>query len=420
MSYVDMSTSELETLKAALETEYASHCAKRLSLNMARGKPGCDQLALSLPMLDELTSSSDLIAEDGTDCRNYGVMDGIAEAKRLMGEVMEHDPANVCVFGNSSLNIMFDLVTAGYTHGYLGSTPWCKLPEVKWLCPVPGYDRHFGITESYGIEMIPISMNENGPDMDEIERLVAEDDSIKGIWCVPQYANPTGITYSDETVHRLAEMPCAASDFRIFWDNAYCVHHLYDDEREHVADIAAACESAGNPNRYFKFASTSKVTLPGAGIAAVAASAENIAEIKARVGVQTVGYDKMNQLRHVRFLKDATGVDALMKKHAAIIRPKFELVARMLEEGLRQRRHRNVDEPRGRILRQLRWIGGNRKTHGRARQKSRRYYDGRWRNMALQARPTRHEHSHRPYPAAAFRAPASHGSICVLRKARRR
>lgn len=182
---------------------------------------------------DELTSSTDLIAEDGTDCRNYGVMDGIAEAKRLMGEVMEHDPANVCVFGNSSLNIMFDLVTAGYTHGYLGSTPWCKLPEVKWLCPVPGYDRHFGITESYGIEMIPISMNENGPDMDEIERLVAEDDSIKGIWCVPQYANPTGITYSDETVHRLAEMPCAASDFHIFWDNAYCVHHLYDDEREH-------------------------------------------------------------------------------------------------------------------------------------------------------------------------------------------
>ena len=334
MSYVDMSTSELETLKAALETEYASHCAKGLSLNMARGKPGCDQLALSLPMLDELTSSSDLIAEDGTDCRNYGVMDGIAEAKRLMGEVMEHDPANVCVFGNSSLNIMFDLVTAGYTHGYLGSTPWCKLPEAKWLCPVPGYDRHFGITESYGIEMIPISMNENGPDMDEIERLVAEDDSIKGIWCVPQYANPTGITYSDETVHRLAEMPCAASDFRIFWDNAYCVHHLYDDEREHVADIAAACEAAGNPNRYFKFASTSKVTLPGAGIAAVAASAENIAEIKARVGVQTVGYDKMNQLRHVKFLQNKEHTLALMKEHAKILKPKFDMVVETLEREI--------------------------------------------------------------------------------------
>ena len=347
MSYVDMSTSELETLKAALETEYASHCAKGLSLNMARGKPGCDQLALSLPMLDELTSSSGLIAEDGTDCRNYGVMDGIAEAKRLMGEVMEHDPANVCVFGNSSLNIMFDLVTAGYTHGYLGSTPWCKLPEVKWLCPVPGYDRHFGITESYGIEMIPISMNENGPDMDEIERLVAEDDSIKGIWCVPQYANPTGITYSNETVHRLAEMSCAASDFRIFWDNAYCVHHLYDDEREHVADIAAACEAAGNPNRYFKFASTSKVTLPGAGIAAVAASAENIAEIKARVGVQTVGYDKMNQLRHVRFLPTIEAVKEHMKKHAEFLRPRFEAVERKLTEGLGDTDCATWTHPRG-------------------------------------------------------------------------
>ena len=334
MSYLDMSTSELEALKASLEEEYAAHCAKGLALNMARGKPGTDQLALSLPMLDELNSASDLIAEDGTDCRNYGVMDGIPEAKRLMGEVMQHDPANVCVFGNSSLNIMYDLVTGGYTHGYLGSTPWCKLPSVKWLCPVPGYDRHFGITESYGIEMIPVAMNADGPDMDVVERLVAADESIKGMWCVPQYANPTGITYSDDVVRRLASMPVAADDFRIFWDNAYCVHHLYDDRRDHVADIAAACEAAGNPNRYFKFASTSKVTLPGSGIAAVAASAENIAEIKSRIGVQTVGYDKMNQLRHVRFLKDAAGVDALMKKHAAIIRPKFELVERMLEDGL--------------------------------------------------------------------------------------
>lgn len=334
MSYVDMFAAELEALRASLEQEYASHCAKGLSLNMARGKPGADQLALSLPMLDEVNSSADLFAEDGTDCRNYGVMDGIPEAKRLMAEVMEHDQANVCVFGNSSLNIMFDLVTAGYTRGFLGSTPWCKLPAVKWLCPVPGYDRHFGITESYGIEMIPIPMREDGPDMDEIEQLVAKDEAIKGIWCVPQYANPTGITYSDEVVRRLAEMPCAADDFRIFWDNAYCVHHLYDDKRNHVADIAAACEAAGNPNRYFKFASTSKVTLPGAGIAAVAASAENIAEIKKRIGIQTVGYDKINQLRHARFLRDAAGVDALMKKHAAIIRPKFELVERMLEDEL--------------------------------------------------------------------------------------
>ncbi len=336
MSYVDMSTAELEALKASLEEEYATHCAKGLSLNMARGKPGADQLALSLPMLDELSSTASLFAEDGTDCRNYGVMDGVPEAKRLMGEVMQHDPACVCVFGNSSLNIMYDLVTNGYTHGYLGNTPWCKLPAVKWLCPVPGYDRHFSITESYGIEMIPVTMTEDGPDMDEVEHLVASDEAIKGIWCVPQYANPTGITYSDETVRRLAEMPVAADDFRIFWDNAYCVHHLYDNLRDQVADIAAACEAAGNPNRYFKFASTSKVTLPGAGIAAVAASAENIAEIKDRASIQTVGYDKMNQLRHTRFLKDAAGVDALMKKHAAIIRPKFEIVERMLDDGLNE------------------------------------------------------------------------------------
>ena len=349
MSYVDMSTSELETLKAALETEYASHCAKGLSLNMARGKPGCDQLALSLPMLDELTSSSDLIAEDGTDCRNYGVMDGIAEAKRLMGEVMEHDPANVCVFGNSSLNIMFDLVTTGYTHGYLGSTPWCKLPEVKWLCPVPGYDRHFGVTEAFGIKMIPVPMNEDGPDMDVVKELVANDASVKGIWCVPKYSNPGGVTYSDEVVRELASMPTAADDFRIFWDNAYTVHHLYDDvtDQDQLLDIADACVEVGNPNRYFKFGSTSKVTLPGAGISAMAASPENIADIKARMGVQTIGHDKINQLRHVKFLKDADGIAEHMAKHAAIIRPKFELVLETLSNGLEGTGCGSWSNPRG-------------------------------------------------------------------------
>ena len=240
---------------------------------MARGKPSAAQLELSLPLLDAVRADADLFAEDGTDCRNYGTMDGIAEAKRLMGAVMDHDPACVCVFGNSSLNIMFDLVTCGMMHGYRGAAPWKDLDGVKWLCPVPGYDRHFAITESYGIEMIPVALREDGPDMDEVERLVANDPSIKGIWCVPQYSNPSGIAYGDETVRRLASMPCAAEDFRIFWDNAYCVHHLYEKRAAHVADIARACEAAGNPDRYFKFASTSKVTFPGAGIAAVAASA---------------------------------------------------------------------------------------------------------------------------------------------------
>lgn len=334
MAYADLDRNQLEELARSLEQEYAGHCAKGLRLNMARGKPSAAQLELSLPLLDAIDAASVLSAEDGTDCRNYGTMDGIPEAKRLMGRVMDHNPENVCVFGNSSLNIMFDLVTQGMMHGYCGSTPWKDLESVKWLCPVPGYDRHFAITESYGIEMIPVALREDGPDMDEVERLVANDPSIKGIWCVPQYSNPSGTTYSNKTVERLASMPCAADDFRIFWDNAYCVHHLYAERAAHVADIAQACEAAGNPDRYFKFASTSKVTFPGAGIAAVAASAANIAEIKARVGIQTVGYDKLNQLRHVRFLHDERGVAAHMEKHAAILRPKFELVERMLEEGL--------------------------------------------------------------------------------------
>lgn len=334
MSYADFDRMQLETLKASLEQEYAAHCAKGLSLNMARGKPSAAQLELSLPMLDCVNAATDLFAEDGTDCRNYGVMDGIAEAKELMAGIMDHDAARVCVFGNSSLNIMFDLVTQGMLHGFRGATPWKDLPAVKWLCPVPGYDRHFAITESYGIEMIPVALGADGPDMDEVERLVASDDAIKGIWCVPQYSNPSGAVYSDEAVKRLAAMECAADDFRIFWDNAYCVHHLHADKQLHVADIAAACEAAGNPDRYFKFASTSKVTFPGAGIAAVASSEGNIAEIKARVSIQTVGFDKLNQLRHVRFLRDAEGVAAHMEKHAALLRPKFELVDRMLEEGL--------------------------------------------------------------------------------------
>lgn len=334
MSYAELTHAELAALRESLEQEYARHCAKELALNMARGKPAAAQLELSLPLLDTVDASSDLFAEDGTDCRNYGVMDGIPEAKRLMASIMDHDPRNVCVFGNSSLNIMYDLVSHGFLHGYLGEKPWRELKDVSWLCPVPGYDRHFAITELFGIKMIPVRMNENGPDMDEIEALVRENDAIKGIWCVPQYSNPGGVTYSNDTVARLASMPCAAPDFRIFWDNAYCVHHLYDTRQTHVADIAEACEKAGNPNRYFKFASTSKVTFPGAGIAAVAASEENIAQIKKRVSIQTVGYDKINQLRHVRFLKDAQGISEHMKKHAEIIRPKFELVARMLEEGL--------------------------------------------------------------------------------------
>ena len=348
-AYAEMGTEELETLKHGLEREYAEIQAKGLSLNMARGKPGSDQLDLSMPLLTAVTTAEDCRAEDGTDCRNYGVLDGLPEAKRFMAAMLDDEPENVIVGGNSSLSLMYEAVARCWNFGTLGSEPWCRLEQVKWLCPVPGYDRHFGVTEAFGIQMIPVPMTEEGPDMDEVERLVRDDASVKGIWCVPKYANPNGVTYSDEVVRRLASMPCAAEDFRIFWDNAYCVHHLYDDvaEQDQLLDIGAACREAGNPHRPFKFASTSKVTHPGAGISALAASPENVAEIKKRLGVGTIGYDKINQLRHVRFLKDAEGLAAHMSKHAAILRPKFELVLSKLDEGLSEVGGCSWSRPRG-------------------------------------------------------------------------
>lgn len=348
-TYAEMGKEELTTLKTALTEEYETYRAQGLSLNMARGKPGADQLDLSMPLLDILPSTDDCKAADGTDIRNYGVVDGLPEAKELMATMLDDKPENTIVFGNSSLNIMYDTVMRCWVFGTLGSTPWSKLDSVKFVCPVPGYDRHFGVTEAFGIEMVTVPMDENGPDMDAVEELVANDSSFKGIWCVPKYSNPGGVTYSDEVVCRLASMKCAAEDFRIFWDNAYTVHHLYDNpaEQDQLLDIAAACVEAGNPNRYFKFASTSKVTFPGAGLAAMAASAENIAEIKKRMGVQTIGHDKLNQLRHVRFLKDAEGIAAHMAKHAAILRPKFELVLKLLSENLEGTGCGSWSNPRG-------------------------------------------------------------------------
>ena len=348
-TYAEMGKEELTTLKAALTEEYETYRAKGLSLNMARGKPAAAQLDLSKPMLDLVSSSSDCKAADGTDLRNYGVVDGLPEAKALMASMMDDKPENVIVFGNSSLNIMYDTVMRCWVFGTLGAAPWSTLDKVKFLCPVPGYDRHFGVTEAFGIEMVTVAMNDDGPDMDVVEELVANDASIKGIWCVPKYSNPGGVTYSDEVVRRLASMTCAASDFRIFWDNAYTVHHLYDDasQQDHLLDIGAACVEAGNPDRYFKFASTSKVTFPGAGVAAFAASPANVADVKKRMGVQTIGYDKINQMRHVLFLKDAEGIAAHMAKHAAIIRPKFELVLRMLTEGLGETGCGSWSNPRG-------------------------------------------------------------------------
>lgn len=333
-AYNEFTSEELTEQLQALLTQYKEYQAKDLRLNMARGKPCVEQLDLSMGMMDVLSSDSDLLCEDGTDCRNYGVLDGIKEAKELMGDMMEVNPDNIIIYGNSSLNIMYDTISRSVTHGVMGNTPWCKLDSVKFLCPVPGYDRHFAITEYFGIEMIPVPMSEDGPDMDMIERLVAEDASIKGIWCVPKYSNPQGYSYSDLTVRRFARLEPAAKDFRIYWDNAYTIHHLYDDDQDHLIEILAECKRAGNPDLVYKFASTSKISIPGSGISALAASHNNLEDIRHQLSMQTIGHDKVNQLRHVRYFGDIHGMVEHMRRHADILRPKFELVERILEEEL--------------------------------------------------------------------------------------
>ena len=347
MQYNDMSKEELLALKESLNKEYAEAKAKWLALDMSRGKPSAKQLDVSLGLLDTINSSSDLKALDGTDCRNYGVLDGIPEAKKLMADMMGTTPDHVIVYGNASLNIMYDQISRAYTHGILGNTPWCKLDKVKFLCPVPGYDRHFAITERFGIEMINIPMSESGPDMGMVEEYVSKDASVKGIWCVPKYSNPQGYTYSEETVKRMAALKPAAEDFRIFWDNAYVIHDLYDDNKDEIADIISECEKAGNPDMVFEFASTSKVSFPGSGIAALATSANNIADIKKQLTIQTIGHDKLNQLRHVRFFKDINGLKEHMRKHAEFIRPKFEAVESVLEEELSGLGIGSWTEPKG-------------------------------------------------------------------------
>ncbi|MBS5387125.1 MAG: aminotransferase class I/II-fold pyridoxal phosphate-dependent enzyme [Clostridiales bacterium] len=333
-AYKDLSREELKQLKDSLEKKFAQIKAKGLKMDMSRGKPSAEQLNLSMGMLDVLDSSSTMFCENGIDCRNYGALDGIPEAKKLLADMMEVSPDNVIVFGNSSLNIMYDTVARSMTHGVMGSTPWCKLDKVKFLCPVPGYDRHFGITEHFGIEMILIPMSEDGPDMDMVEELVSTDAAVKGIWCVPKYSNPQGITYSDETVRRFANLKPAAEDFRIYWDNAYGVHHLYEDRQEQLLEILEECKKAGNPDMVYKFSSTSKISFSGSGLAALAASKANLKDVSSTMKMQTIGHDKINQLRHVKFFKDLEGIHAHMRKHAEIIRPKFEAVLTTLENEL--------------------------------------------------------------------------------------
>jgi DNA-binding transcriptional MocR family regulator len=333
LDFSSISKSELSQIKADLQKCYNDFKAQGLKLNMARGKPSTEQLALSMKMLDVLNSSSEIHSTAGDDCRNYGVPYGLPEMRDIMSQMMGIDSQNVIIGGNSSLNMMFDTVSCAVTHGFAGCKPWGKLDNVKFLCPSPGYDRHFAVTEYFGFELVTIPMLSTGPDMDIVEKLVKNDASIKGIWCVPKYSNPTGITYSDETVKRFAALKPAAKDFRIFWDNAYCVHDLTDTP-DKLLNLWQECKKNNNMDLPIFFASTSKISFPGAGIAAMGASDDNLAIIKEHYSFQTIGPDKLNQLRHINFFKDFNGIMEQMKKHKAIIAPKFKIVINKLESKL--------------------------------------------------------------------------------------
>ena len=333
-AYKDLSKEELLTLQEQLNKDYEDAKAKGLKLDMSRGKPAASQLDMEMDFMNILNKDSVLKTEAGVDCRNYGIMDGIPEARKLIGDVLGVPADNVIIFGNASLNIMYDTVARSEMFGVMGETPWCKRDKVNFLWPVPGDDRHVAITEQFGIEMINVPMSEDGPDMDMVEALVNTDPAAKGIWCVPKYSNPQGYTYSDETVKRFAALKPAAKDFRIYWDNAYAIHDLYEDKKDTLLDILSECEKAGNPDMVYEFCSTSKVTFPGSGIAALASSKGNLDFIRKYMTIQTIGYDKINQLRHVRYFKDAEGMKAHMMKHAGIMRPKFEAVLHVLESEL--------------------------------------------------------------------------------------
>ena len=335
MDYLNSGREELEKEYDALVKKYENVKGMGLKLNMARGKPGKEQLDLSLEMLDVLNSKSDFVGKDGVDCRNYGILEGIEECRKLFGEILGVPFEAVMVGGSSSLNMMFDTISCMMTKPVVdGCKPWYEVKDRKFLCPVPGYDRHFGITEYYGFEMIPVPMTENGPDMDIVEKLVENDAAIKGIWCVPKYSNPQGITYSDETVRRFAALKPAAKDFRIMWDNAYCIHDISDTPDE-LLNIYDECKKNGTEDMPILFCSTSKITFPGAGVAAMAASDNNMRVFKERYNYQVISYDKLNMLRHVKYFKDFEGVMEHMQKHKAVLKPKFDIVLNALDSQLK-------------------------------------------------------------------------------------
>lgn len=332
MKLSEMNREELLQFREENESLYAVFKAQNLSLNMSRGNPCKEQLQLSLDMLN-VFDDGDFMSENGVDVRNYGVLDGIPEAKKLFSDMIGVEDDEVIIFGNSSLNAMYWTVQTAFNKGILGSQPWSKYDRVKFLCPVPGYDRHFKLTEFFGIEMINIPMTPTGPDMDMIEKLVSEDETVKGVWCVPQYSNPDGISYSDETVRRFANLKPKAKDFRIFWDNAYCIHHLTENP-SYILNILDEAKKVGNENIVYIFGSTSKITFPGAGVAVMGASRQNVEELKKYLGISIISYDKMNQLRHVKFFGNFDNMIEHMKKHREIIAPKFRLVCDMLQREI--------------------------------------------------------------------------------------
>ena len=346
-TYLEYTADELRGVIAEEQAKLDAWSAKNLTLDLTRGKPNQAQLDLSSGMLSIISDRGDCFSESGLDCRNYGILDGLPETKRLFSDLLDIPPENILVLGNSSLNVMYDTMVRALLYGVAGGyEPWCRQGRIKFICPSPGYDRHFTICRDLGIEMIPVKMNEDGPDLDEVYNIACSDPSVKGMWCVPKFSNPDGITYSDEVVRGLAAMKPAARDFRFFWDNAYMVHEIYD-ETVHLANVFDYALEYGTQDNFFLFASTSKITFPGSGIAILAASEKNLEQIRPIIATQTIGYDKINQMRHVKFFGNADGLKAHMKRHAEILRPKFELVVSKFHEHLDGCGIAHWSEPRG-------------------------------------------------------------------------
>ena len=412
MKLAAKTTDELQKIHQEALEQYEDFKSLHLQLNMARGKPCAEQLDLALGVLEALHARSEFANSNGDDCRNYGVWNGLPEMRAIFSEMMDVPADQIILGNNSSLQMMFDCIAQGFTHGYSGCTPWARQEKVKFLCPAPGYDRHFAVTEYFGFEMIPVPMLKTGPDMDIIERLVAQDDTIKGCWCVPKYSNPTGITYSDETVRRFAALQPAAKDFRIMWDNAYCVHDLTDTP-DTLLDLYAECLKNGTEDNVLFFASTSKISFPGAGVAALAASKRNIEDLKRRITTQTIGPDKLNQLRHILFLHDINGVHNLMQGHRKILEPKFQIVEESLERELGDLGIAKWSKPNGGYFVNLDVMNGCAKRVVSLCKEAGVDPHRRWRHLPLRRRPQRQQHprgAHVPAPggAAPGHAPAVH------------